>query len=562
MTDWDYAHDLVIVGSGSGGFVGALAAKANGLEPLLIEKREVVGGSSAMSGGVLWLPNNPLMAREGVPDSYEDGMAYFQALAGDGGPASSEARRHAYVTLGPQMILFLEGLGVRFRRCDNYTDYYAELPGGSARSRAIEAEVWDGNQLGPWLAKLQSGLSEEHTGGGLALAGEFSRASLGFRTVESTRTTLRVVRRTAAGRVRRQHLLANGATYIGQMLKIALDCTIPIWTESPLVDLIEENGRILGVVIKKAGREVRVRGNHGVLINAGGFAHNEEMRQQFGQPNHSKWSFSNPGDTGEAIQIAMKHGAAVDLMDEAWWTPAMVLPPNGKLTFAAIERARPCSLMVDSSAQRFCNEAANYMEVGQAMNRREREGYKANPSWLLFDQKHRNRYALGSALPRMTPKSWIESGFLKRAQGIEELAQQIEVDPATLRHTVEHFNQLAEKGEDLDFHRGESAFDKYWGDPRAPHPSLGPLDKAPYYGVQIFNGDVGTSGGILTDEHGQVLNEAGNVIPGFYASGNSTASVHGRFYSGAGASVAASGVFSYAAALHAASEAKKGSPAG
>ncbi|MGO8860307.1 MAG: FAD-binding protein [Acidimicrobiales bacterium] len=552
---WDYEYDVVIVGSGVGGFVGALAAQQHGLRPIILEKRDVVGGSSAMSGGVLWIPNNPLMKRDGVEDSYDDAMAYFKSVVGNVGPASSEERRRAYITLGPKMIEFLEGLGAKFLRCEGYSDYHDEAPGASVRGRAIEAAIWEGSQLGPWLSKLQPGLAEEF--GGIVLpAGEVHLFSLGFRSLASSKMVMRVVTRTVLGRLKRQKLLANGASLIGQLLKITVDHDIPLWTGSPLVDLVEEDGRITGVLVESGNRKIRVKGNCAVLINAGGFAHNSAMRREFGLADGGDWSFANPGDTGEAIQIAIRHGAAVELMDDAWWMPAISSPSGPQMLL--LERPRPGSIIVDRSGRRFVNEAhMSYMEIGQAMHRRDHEGISAIPSWMVFDQRHRNRYALGKAAPRITPKGWLSAGIIKKADTIEGLAKQMDVDPGTLRDTLERFNRFASVGQDPDFHRGERASDLFYGDPWASHPSLGPLDRPPYYAVAVFPGDVGTSGGVLTDDHARVLRQGGEVIPGLYASGNSTASVHGRRYLGAGASIAASGIFSYAAVLHAAAEAKQ-----
>ena len=508
-----------------------------------------------MSGGVLWIPNNPLMQRDGVEDSYDDAMAYFKFVVGDVGPASSEERRRAYITLGPKLVEFLESLGAKFLRCEGYSDYHDEAPGASVRGRAIEAAIWEGSRLGPWLSTLQPGLAEEF--GGIVLpAGEVHLFSLGLRSTASTKMVARVVMRTLLGRLRRQKLLANGASLIGQLLKIAVDHGIPVWTESSLADLVEEEGRITGVLVDRDNSRIRVKANCAVLVNAGGFAHNSAMRREFGLANGGDWSFANPGDTGEAIQIAIQHGAAVELMDDAWWMPAISTPSGPHMLL--LERPRPGSMIVDGSGRRFVNEAhMSYMEIGQAMHRRHHEGIAAIPSWMVFDQRHRNRYALGKLAPRITPKEWLSSGIIKKADSIEGLAKQMRVDAGTLRDTVQRFNGFASIGQDPDFHRGERASDLFYGDPWADHPSLGPLDRPPYYAVAVFPGDVGTSGGMLTDEHARVLNQDGDVLPGLYASGNSTASVHGRRYLGAGASIAASGIFSYAAVLHAAVEARQ-----
>jgi 3-oxosteroid 1-dehydrogenase len=296
-----------------------------------------------------------------------------------------------------------------------------------------------------------------------------------------------------------------------------------------------------------------------VLISAGGFAQSPEMRRRYSgdQPNEAKWSHSNPGDTGEALQNIIDHGAATDLMNEAWWNPT-VLGPNGAKHMVLPERARPGSIMVDVSGQRFLNEAISYMDAGRRMYARQRETGSGVPSWLVFDSRFRSRYMFGPMPPGRTSREWIEGGYLKRADSLTDLAQECGIDAAALGATVERFNQFARSGVDEDFHRGEGAHDRYQGDPgNKPNPNLAPVDKAPFYAIEVWPGDVGTCGGLLCNEHSQVLNVDGEVIPGLYAAGNVTATVMGRTYPGAGASIGSSTVFSFIAANHAA-----GQPAG
>jgi 3-oxosteroid 1-dehydrogenase len=296
-----------------------------------------------------------------------------------------------------------------------------------------------------------------------------------------------------------------------------------------------------------------VRARRGVLLSAGGFAHNAEMRRKYGgdQPNDGAWTSANPGDTGEVIDLAMQAGAAVDLMDEAWWIQTSVLPNGTKLMHIS-ERTRPGSIMVDSRGQRFVNEAASYMEVGKEQYARSRVA-DALPCWLVFDTRFRRRYPFVMTPPAITPKEWITSGYLRRADTLEDLARDCGIDPDGLAQTVTRFNEHARRGQDPDFHRGEARYDHWYGDPaHQPNPSLGPLDKPPYYAVAVWPGDVGTCGGLLTDEHGRVRREDGSTIPGLYATGNTTATVMGRRYLGAGASIGSSMVFAFVAARDAA----------
>jgi 3-oxosteroid 1-dehydrogenase len=557
--DAEYATDVVIVGSG-GALCGAVTAAASGLEVLVIEKERFVGGSTAMSGGVLWLPNNPLMQAEGVADSFDEGMAYFESVVGDAGPASSPARRAAYIAEGIEMIRFLQGLGMRFVRCEGYSDYYAGMrgiEGGKSRGRSIEPAVTDGKELGPWLAKLRRGMAQAL---GVAVhTGEIAGLQLVKRSPAAMRIAARIFLRTAAGRILGKALLTNGAALIAQTLSLAVEREVSIWTETPLVDLLVEDGRVVGVVARRRGRTVRIRARHGVLLGAGGFARNAEMRQRYSkQPNAAQWTIANPGDTGEVIEIAMKHGAAVDLMDEAWWTPGSVLP-DGSTALHIGERSKPHSIIVDRDGRRYFNEAVSYMEAGRQMYAHNQDG-RSIPSWLVMDSRHRSRY-LFSFHPG-TPREWLSSGYMKKADTLEALARRCGIDPAGLAATVERFNASAQSGIDPDFHRGEGAHERYQGDfTHAPNASLGPVEKPPFYAVELYPSDVGTSGGLLCDALARVLDTNREPIPGLYATGNCTASVMGRTYPGAGASIGASFVFAYIAMKHVAQRAADGAAA-
>ena len=551
MTTWDTTVDLVIVGSGGGGMVAALAADDAGSHALVLEKQERIGGSTCMSGGIAWVPNNPVMEADGVPDSYADAMAHFEAVVGDVGPCSSFERRHAFLTAGPEMISFLQGRGVRFVYCPGYSDYYSSAKGGHDNGRGIEPVPFDGNVLGEWLPKLQPGLAKSL---GLAVMTNEARSLSHYnRSLRAFAVSARVVLRTYAARLRRQDLLTNGASLIAQLLHVAVDRGIPIWTEAPLEELIVEEGRVAGVRTVRDGVPVLVRARQGVLLAAGGFAHNREMRVEYGgdQPNQAKWSISNPGDTGDAIRSAMAIGARTDLMDEAWWLPS---PRTGRFGQSTLDQARqrPRTMYVDAAGNRFVNESNSYMEVGKEMYARNKTS-KAVPCWLIFDDRYRKRYAHQRSSPGRFPRKLLKSGMLKQAWTLKDLAVMCGIDPSGLTETVERFNEYAERGVDPDYGRGESAYNRALGDPnRKVHPCLGPIDEAPFYACQVVPGDIGTCGGLLTDEHAQVVDQDGRVIDGLYATGNGTATVMGRHYLGPGASIANTMVFGYVAARHAA----------
>jgi 3-oxosteroid 1-dehydrogenase len=550
MTTWDETFDFVVVGSGGGGMVAALTADEAGASALVLEKQDLVGGSTAMSGGVVWVPNNPVMLADGVPDSYEDAMAHFDEVVGDVGPASSFERRHAFLTAGPEMISFLQEQGVGFVHCLGYSDYYSNAKGGRDEGRAVEPTPFDASVLGPWHDKLQPGLAQSL---GLSVMTNEARALSHYnRSLGAFAISARVVLRTFAARARRQTLLTNGASLIGQMLAIALERGIPVWTDAPLEELIVEDDRVVGVRTVRAGTPVLVRARRGVLLAAGGFAHNPLMRGEFGgtQPNRGKWSIANPGDTGEALLAAMRLGAQTDLMDEAWWLPA---PRTGRFGQSTLDQARqrPRTIYVDANGQRFVNESNSYMEVGKAMYARDQTS-RAVPCWLVFDDRYRKRYAHLRSRPGRFPRALLESGRLKQAWTIEDLALMCGIDAAGLSDTIERFNQNAEIGLDPDYGRGASAYNRALGDPNHKvHPCLGPIDEPPYYAVEVVPGDIGTCGGLVTDDHARVLDQQHRPIGGLYATGNITATVMGRHYLGPGASIANTMVFGYLAARHA-----------
>jgi len=550
MSSWDEAADLVIVGSGGGALVAALAASSAGAEALVLEKQERVGGSTAMSGGIAWIPNNPVMRAAGIADSYEDAMVHFETVVGDVGPASSPQRRQAFLTAGPEMVDFLQQLGIRFAYCRGYSDYYSNLAGGHDLGRGIEPVPFDGRVLGPWLDRLQPGLAQ--TLGLAVMTNEARSLSHYNRSLRSFAVAARVVMRTYAARARHQALLTNGASLVGQLLAVALGRNIPVWTEAPVEELVMEGGRVVGVRVRRGGSSLLVHARRAVLLASGGFAHNRQMREEFGgdQPNSAKWSIANPGDTGECIQAAIRLGAKTDLMDEAWWLPS---PRTGRFAQSTLDQARqrPRTIYVDASGRRFVNESNSYMEVGKAMYARDKTS-RAVPCWLIFDDRYRKRYAHQRSRPGRLPRSLLESGMVKQAWTIEDLARVCGIDPQGLVDTVQTFNRHAAEGRDPEFGRGASAYNRALGDPnRRVHPCLGPIDEPPYYAVQVVPGDIGTCGGLVTDEHARVIAESGEPIAGLYATGNCTATVMGRHYLGPGASIANSMVFGYVAARHA-----------
>ena len=538
--------DMVIVGSGAGGLVAAVHAKARGLRPLVIEKTPLVGGSTALSGGILWLPTNPIMAREGVHDSREEALTYLANFTRDDDLVSTPARRQAFVDAIPEMVGAMEAQGMKYRYCPGYCDYYDQLPGGHAFGRSIQAELFDLNELGAWKARFRRSPI------GMPLrTSEARQLMLMKRTPKGTLMAARLASRLALQKVTGKNVVGSGGSLQGRMLQIALRLGVDIWTDTGLSDLEIENGRVTGVQLQRGGETLRIAAPRGVLIAAGGFARNLAMRERYQpHPASDSWTKANPGDTGEAIEMMEKAGAGLSMMDQAWWIQTLIFPGGGP-HHAVLETCKPHGIMVDSSGSRFVNESASYMAIGNAMYARNAT-VPAIPSWHIVDGRYHDRYFYGTKTPGKVPDNWLSSGWMKKAETIADLAGACGIDPAALEATVERFNSFARKGKDEDFDRGDSVYNRYYGDPTVkPNPCLGAIEQGPFYAAPLVTGDAGTCGGAFTNEHAQVLRADGSVIEGLYAAGNSTASLSGPYYAGAGLSIGASSVFGFIAVRHA-----------
>lgn len=538
-------YDLIIVGSGAGALVSAVTAKAAGLRPLLIEKTELIGGSTALSGGILWLPNNPLMAREGIVDSRAESLTYLANFTRDDDLDSTPARRAAFVDAIPEMIAAMEAQGMKYRNCPGYCDYYDHLPGGNAFGRSIQAELFNLNELGAWKSRFR------RTPGAMPLAtSEAQRLLLMKRTSAGAKMAAQLGTRVAIQKVTRRDVVGSGGSLQGRMLQIALRLGVEIWTETMLLDLDIQNGKVVGAHLERAGEPVHVAASKGVLIAAGGFARNLKMRKQYQpRPASDRWTKANPGDTGEVIQIMERAGAGLGMMDQAWWIQTLIFPETGP-HHAVLETCKPHSIMVDASGSRFVNESASYMEIGNAMYERNKT-VPAIPAWHIVDARYHRQYFYNTKPPGKIPEQWLSMGWMKQGATLAELAAACGVDPAGLEATVDRFNRFCRAGKDEDFARGDNVYNRYYGDPTVkPNPCLGTIEEGPFYAAPLVTGDAGTCGGALINEHAQVMRPDGSVIAGLYAAGNSTASLSGPYYAGAGLSIGASSVFGYIAARH------------
>lgn len=543
--------DFIIVGSGGGSMCAALVMRAAGKRVLILEKTDLVGGTTAISGGVMWIPDNRFMKNEGIADSREQAMAYLDAVVGDNEdtPGASRERRQAYVEQAPEMIDFLVDQGIRLRRIPSWPDY-CDATGESVPGRTVVSELFDINQLGEWKARLRPGF--------LPMAANLDEAMElpNFkRSWPSKKILARVIGRTIFSKLKGKHLATAGQALQGQMLHAALKAGIEIRTDSAVKQLLVENGQVNGVVVEKNGTESQVHANLGVLINAGGFARNQQMLDRYIPGTSTQWSLTAPGDTGEMIEEAVRIGASVAQMDQRVGNP-VALPPGETPAQPVVvhgDLAKPHSIVVDQSGSRYMRESSSYMAICQAMLERNKQS-PAIPSWLVVDSQYLDTYMLAGSMPgKKKPKPWYEQHFIHKADTLEALAAACGMESASLTAAVERFNGFARNGRDEDFQRGDHVYDRWLGDAlNQQSPSLGTIEQGPFYAVQVYPGDVSTFGGVVTDEHARVLREDGSVIPGLYATGTSTASVMGRAAPGAGASIGPSFTWGYVAAKHAA----------
>ncbi|AMO61415.1 3-ketosteroid-delta-1-dehydrogenase [Mycolicibacterium phlei] len=549
----DTTVDLLVVGAGTG-MAAALAAHERGLSVLIVEKSSYVGGSTARSGGALWLPASTVINNQGGADTAERANTYLRSVVGETSP---EKRTAAFVAnVGATIELLRRTTPMKLFWAKEYSDYHPEAPGGTAVGRTCECRPLNTAVLGEYLPRLRPGVMEVKipmptTGADYRWLNLMSRIPRKGLPVVAKRLGQGV-----GGLLLGRRYAAGGQALAAGMFAGVLRAGIPIWTDTALQRLVTEGDRVTGAVLTHGDAEITVTARRGVVLAAGGFDHNMDMRWKFQSERLGEHlSLGADTNTGDAIRIAQDAGAAIDLMDQSWWFPAFAPLPGQPPKVMLAERSLPGSFIVDETGARFVNEACDYMSFGQRILERERAGNPVDEMWMVFDQKYRNSYVMAAELfPRMPiPQSWYDAGIAHTATSFGELARKMGVDENTFTATARRFNESAVAGMDLDFQRGASAYDRYYGDPTVtPNPNLRPLDKGPFFAVKLVLSDLGTCGGLRADENARVLREDGSAVDGLYAIGNTAANVFGATYPGAGATIAQGLVYGYIAAAHAA----------
>ncbi|MGW5847465.1 3-oxosteroid 1-dehydrogenase [Streptomyces sp. NPDC055254] len=540
-------YDVVVVGSGAAGMTAALTAAKRGLSVLVVEKAPTFGGSAARSGAGIWLPNNSVILGAGVPDTPQKAATYLAAVVGPEVPADRQA---AFLDNGPRMLDFVMAHSpLAFRFMDGYSDYYPDLPGGLPNGRSIEPDQIDGNILGGELARLNPPYMPVPAGM-VVFSADYKWLNLAAVNAKGLAVSTECLARGAKAALRGEKPLTMGQALAAGLRAGLQRAGVPVWLSSPLVDLVQEGGAVTGVVVEQAGVRGTVRARRGVVIGSGGFEHNAAMRAQYQQqPIGTQWSVGAKENTGDGIRAGQRAGAALALMDDAWWGPSIPLP--GEPYFCLAERTLPGGLIVNGNGARFVNEAAPYSDVVHVMYDRDRNAAGSHiPAWLIVDQNYRNKYLFKDIPPTIVfPDAWYEAGAAKKAWTWDALAGRIGVPAGALRATLNRFNAQAWTGNDSDFHRGATAYDHYYTDPNVhPNSCLAPVWAPPFYAFKIVPGDLGTKGGIVTDARARALRADGSVIRGLYAAGNASAAVMGRSYAGAGSTIGPAMTFGYVAA--------------
>lgn len=535
-------YDVVVLGTGAAGLTAAVRAAAQGARVGLFERAETVGGTSAWSGGTVWLPNNRHEVELGFDDGREKVLTYLSSLSHG---LIEQPLIEAYVDTAPQVAAWLEDNSpVQFEVLRGMSDYHPEHPGGMREGRSLECTLFPFDELGEWAAKVTVGWQ---------LTGEFcmSESSLGKKAPHGVPPAELARRKIRSER-------GAGQALVGRLLKGCLDRGVVPQTGCRGTRLLTEAGRVTGVVIEGQDGTFEARASGGVVLASGGFEHDAKLVRTFLRGPLER-AVSVPTNTGDALRMSMRIGADLADMREAWWvaTIDVDVPGWGRVPWQVnSERTRPHSIMVNDDGVRFTNEAANYNALGNAFHVVEvhRFAYVNHPAWLLLDHHFVTKYGLAGFRPPAPTPEW-----LVEADSVEDLAARIEVPVDALRSTVARWNEHAVDAVDPDFHRGESHHDRAWGDPAfgyTPQATIGPLDTPPFYATRVRCGALGTKGGPRTDADARVLDVDGGVIDGLYAAGNAMGSVMGMTYGGHGGTLGPALVFGYRAGGHAATRAR------
>ena len=554
METWD----VIVVGAGAAGMTAACVAAAEGRSVLLLEQASVVGGTTAISGGMVWIPANHKAAAGNHPDSLEAARAYLAATV----PSAAPERLNAFLAHGDQAVQYLEAhTALRLQPVSTYPDYYPDLPGATLGGRVLEPEPFDARVLGAAFNILRAPLPEFTLIGGMMI----SRQDIPHlrRMTRSWRSALHVaglLSRYALQRLsaRRGTTLYLGNALAGRLLQSTIQLGVCLRTGITVERLVNEDGRICGVEVATQGVMKLIRARKGVILSTGGLSHGGDLRARFVPTAAGTLSASvKSGTSARGAQLALDAGGRLSELTEegAFWVPASTFTrrdgSQGVFPHTVTDRSKPGLIAVGSHGKRFVNEAVSYHEFVRAQLA---NAETAVPAFLLCDSRFLWKYGLGRIKPftfSWSVSAALKEGYLKRATNLKDLAVQLGIPPDALRLTVEHYNTHASQGKDPEFGRGSNAYQRHLGDAdQTPNPCVAPIQTGPFYAVKVWPADLGMSAGIVTDDHARVLGPDDAPIPGLYACGNDMASVMEGAYPGPGITLGPALTFAYLAARH------------
>lgn len=549
--------DLLVVGSGAGGLSSAVVAAHNRQKVIVVEKEHVFGGTSARSGGWMWVPGNGPAKRAGVEDSAEKARTYLKHEAGD---HFDQPRVDAFLEAGPKAVEFYENnTSLQFDLGPTFADYHPDAPGGMPGGRSIVARPFDGRELGAEIKRLRPPLKEitflgMMIGSGKELLHFFNVMRSPVSAFYVGKLFLKFLRDMAFhGRPMR---LMNGNALVARLVKSCLDLGVDIWTSSRVTQVLrEDGGRVTGAIVQTKEGLVQIRAEKGVVLAAGGFPQDATLRKELfphTASGHEHYSPAPVGNTGDGLRLGESIGATVnkDLPNAAAWVPvSRPIWSDGTVgTFPHfVDRSKPGIIAVTRSGRRFVAESDSYHDFCQAMVKRCAEEEEEVCAYFITDHRAIRKYGLGYVKPAPVPLGrQVKTGYLTRGESLNDLAKQIGVNGDELVKTVAHFNEHARVGEDPEFGKGSNAYHLSLGDPEhKPNPCLAPIERGPFYAVKLQIGDLGTFAGLKCDDKARVINGSGEPIPGLYAAGNDAASIMGGNYPGGGITLGPAITFGY-----------------
>jgi succinate dehydrogenase/fumarate reductase flavoprotein subunit len=569
--DTPYECDALVVGSGAAGMSAAVTAGHRGLNVLIVEKEPCFGGTTARSGGWLWIPGTSLARQWGIVESPDQARSYLRHEAGNSFDA---ARVDAFLSAGPEAVdFFTSQTALRFDMPLVFPDYHAEAPGGAQGGRSMVTRPFDGRELGPHVKNLGAALPELTVFG--MMLGSGKEIVHFMRATKSLTSAIYVAKRLSRHfidvmRYGRGMTLTNGNALAGRLAKSAFDLKIPLWLSSPVRELIVENGAVRGAMVEREGRLVRVNAKRGVILACGGFPHDVIRRKAMfpHAPDGTEHYSPGPtGNTGDGLRLAEAVGGRVEdtLPNAAAWVPVSVTKRKDGTRGVMphfIDRAKPGVIAVMRDGARFANEGNSYHDFVQEMMKAAKPGEEI-AAFLICDHPTLRKYGLGCVPPFPMPIGHhLSTGYLMRGDTLAALAAETGIDAAGLEATVRQFNPSAADGQDPAFGKGSRAYNRFQGDAlHGPNPCIAPIERGPFYAIKMVIGDLGTYAGIKTDENARALDANDHAIEGLYAAGNDMASIMGGNYPGAGITLGPALTFGYIAGRHISGGDARASPA-